>query len=363
MGFLRLWLAVGVLASHTTLVSGTVGVLAVECFFAISGFYIQMILLENYSHQRNWITKFWLSRLARLYIPYWIIMVIIIFTSPIFYLEEAKNFFHKYTVIDTIVSVFINIFILGTEHIKLLRVTNDGNLYLWDDIVIKQAWSVGMEIIFYLFAPLILLSKRITVVTTIICLTGKFFFLYKAIPEIFNILPWDWIFNTIFPFEVGIFTLGALMYHLYAYIEKSYVKKNSSSMLNSAIMYSLGILFVVVLSVALCIVLNRADSNIMIYYKQLVVSYYAYLAIIIIMIPVMFHLSKFISFDRFIGELSYSYYLWHLFIIQLVKIWNFPILTTFAISAIITVLCSVPVVLFIERPIMNLRHRLFRNKI
>src|SRR5262245_16144212 len=73
MGFFRLMLAVGVLASHSDQLMGLgmiTGRLAVKCFYVISGFYIAMILNEKYEPSRHGNVIFYQNRYLRLWPGY-----------------------------------------------------------------------------------------------------------------------------------------------------------------------------------------------------------------------------------------------------------------------------------------------------
>src|ERR1700751_2909819 len=86
MGALRLILALSVVASHADVPSilrlwG--GPSAVQIFFVISGFYMQLILRKEY---RGDAVGFWMSRGARIYPAYAIvaaITVLVIFTNAL----------------------------------------------------------------------------------------------------------------------------------------------------------------------------------------------------------------------------------------------------------------------------------------
>src|ERR1035438_7962682 len=70
MGMMRLFLAITVLLWHCPqgFVSRPISsVLAVQCFYAISGFLIQLAITANYAGADGWVRRFYLSRLLRIY--------------------------------------------------------------------------------------------------------------------------------------------------------------------------------------------------------------------------------------------------------------------------------------------------------
>lgn len=80
MGFLRLYLAICVLIVHTGIPPLPWvlhdGYEAVEIFFMISGFYMSLIALKYHS-----VKQFYTSRFLRIFIPYWMIVAIVVLLS------------------------------------------------------------------------------------------------------------------------------------------------------------------------------------------------------------------------------------------------------------------------------------------
>ena len=79
MGFLRLFLAIAVVATHAGKIFGipmVSGRTAVECFFVISGFYMCMVLEQKYLRlpTRQWLT-FIGSRVLRLFPVYLVVLL------------------------------------------------------------------------------------------------------------------------------------------------------------------------------------------------------------------------------------------------------------------------------------------------
>src|SRR5271166_6533432 len=79
MGVLRFILAVCVLLWHSS--PGVIGrflypTLAVQCFYAISGFLIQMVIAGRYRDDTRWHTRFYISRALRIYPLYLLFFVL-----------------------------------------------------------------------------------------------------------------------------------------------------------------------------------------------------------------------------------------------------------------------------------------------
>ena len=95
MGFLRLLLALSVLLTHDTqgafkLIDGDA---AVQCFFAISGFYMALVLGERYGDVRG----FYFNRALRLFPTYWAVVLLTIVLAAI---ARQPNFIQAATQSD-----------------------------------------------------------------------------------------------------------------------------------------------------------------------------------------------------------------------------------------------------------------------
>src|SRR5579862_2563412 len=79
MGLMRLLLAVAVLLFHCpvgVVVRYIHPALAVECFYSISGFLIQMAIRANYQGSAGWQRRFYISRVLRIYPLYLLFLLL-----------------------------------------------------------------------------------------------------------------------------------------------------------------------------------------------------------------------------------------------------------------------------------------------
>lgn len=345
MGFLRLWLAVMVLASHCNMLLYS-GVLAVECFFAISGFYMQMIILENYSHQPHWVRKFYESRFLRIYVPYWIIVAAILLLSP----WAASRGLPSAHMLGSWQSIALNLGIVGTDYAKLMRSTAMGhNSHLFDNLLVPVVWSVGMELLFYLLAPLLLTRLWAIIGVTIASLACKAMFLLQYAPQFPNLMFWDAFLNGIFPCEIGIFTSGALMYRLYARWRRTTANEQKVSRYYPSV-----ILLICSFILLFRYIFHLPDL-------QMIMGYYGFLILLIALIPVFFAISRNNRFDRSIGELSYSVYLSHKYLLDWVLQLGMNRTWSFVLALVATLAVAYIIVRWIETPLTSFRHRRFRT--
>ena len=216
MGLIRFFLAYSVVVGHflyfpTFRLIGTDT--AVEAFFIISGFYIAMILNGRYSS----IKDFWINRFLRLYPAY----IVIAGTSLVITLIEPsslQNIFtlppvlSTYLIFTNATMIFQDIaMFLGVRdgHVMFVKNFLESSPVVFRYLLIPQAWTLGIEISFYLLAPLLFFKKY------------KYIYLFFFISLIIRIYllmhgkfddPWSYRF---FPSELALFMLGSIAYNIY----------------------------------------------------------------------------------------------------------------------------------------------------
>lgn len=320
MGLLRFLLAISVVIAHSepfhnlTLVGGP---LAVETFFMISGFYISMILNQKYVGVNGSYWLFITNRFLRIFPLYWLALVltfVVAFVVPNYnthsYIDHTINF-SKYgrdlSLSTWIIVIISNMFIFFQDVVMFLGINiKTGNLYFTHDfhkstppvfqfMLVQQAWSVAVEIMFYLVAPFIVRRKFRSVAFLMI---GSFILKIFCAEHGFKNDPWSYRF---FPFELGYFLAGTLSYFIYG----KFFKKIDIPKFVGLTTY---------LIVGFCTV----------FFSKFTFKYadVAYLFMIFLSIPVLFKYSKGFTRDKFIGELSYPIYLIHLLVINTVSALN-----------------------------------------
>ncbi len=228
MGILRVYLAACVVFAHS---EGSFwwpvhnGREAVQIFFLISGFYMALVLSGS---RYQSIKTFYVSRFARIYIPYFIALGVVLLVSltsgitqnqwlTLTPLVANHQDFHTGQWIATAT----NFTILGQDWIMFLeddvgsglricRNVWDCKQPLWHSLWIPQAWSVGLELTFYLLAPFFAkkISLRALLGIVMFCLVMRFV-TYHYLD--LNYDPWVYRF---FPFELANFCFGILSFKL-----------------------------------------------------------------------------------------------------------------------------------------------------
>jgi peptidoglycan/LPS O-acetylase OafA/YrhL len=174
MGFIRLLLAVAVLNSHFTvaplpLVHGHEAVLG---FFAISGFYMALILDTRYESARH----FYLSRFLTLYPVYVFALALSVALVVSFDIHPMTSRAELSMLLSDPVSflamAWTSLCILGQELLFCLSPTPGGGLHfavdardsIWRQAPLIQGWSLSLEIMFYALAPLLVRLRSRTLV-------------------------------------------------------------------------------------------------------------------------------------------------------------------------------------------------------
>ena len=184
MGLLRFILAISVVIAHTSPIFGLTlvgGQLAVQSFYMISGFYMALILSEKYIGKKNSYKLFITNRLLRLFPIYWVVLLLVIFYSlfagiytngaDFASLQSYLTYLDSAHLSSFVFLIFANIFILFQDAVMFLGLNIDtGHLFftsnftstsprLHDFLLIPQAWTISIEIAFYLIAPFLVRRK------------------------------------------------------------------------------------------------------------------------------------------------------------------------------------------------------------
>ena len=310
MGTIRFLLAFSVVFSHITLPHQFLnnGADSVQLFFIISGFYMFMILQEKYLKLNKPYWYFISNRILRLY-PSYILVLIITIVYAIYsskYSSHLPNdlaayiaFWNQLDIKYLLILGISNISIIGQEllfffnygvgqDLNKIIFRPDGVNILSQFIFVPQAWSIGMELWFYLLAPFIfkISSRSLIMITSIIIISKILFLNYYS-----NHLNYQY---HMLIFELALFLLGGISFKFKIVIDNEIFKK---------------VVFVAVLFFILS--LNY-------FVKFLVLKWVMYL-LFSLSIPTIFSLTKSNTFDKLLGDLSYHIYISHILIISILR--------------------------------------------
>jgi peptidoglycan/LPS O-acetylase OafA/YrhL len=353
MGILRLLLALSVVAVHSQPILGinlVGGQTAVQAFYMISGFYMAMVITEKYSFGKGSYKLFLGNRFLKLYPIYWINLLIVLLIS-IGGLVFAKNGFHlswyieytKQMKLGTLLFfVVTNLVIFGQDLMMFLQLDKLGSLVpainfrltdppLYRFLFVEQAWTIALEMTFYLFAPILVKQKTKWLVLLMSLSFGLRIILYKIG---LNNDPWTYRF---FPLELGMFLIGVIGYRVYRQLREKIVSK----------WFLLAVYVVVILSTFIYPLIQRDNSKMWGYYLLVAVS-----------LPFIFLLFKNNKVDRIVGELSYPVYLCHFWVafvimdLMNIRNWSTGILVAFGSIGV-----SLLIVKLVVEPIDKIRQK------
>lgn len=208
------------------------------------------------------------------------------------------------------IAIFSNIFLIGQDVFMFLKLDEiSGYLNFCSDfrqtnpkfyqvLFVPQAWTIGVEICFYLIAPFLVKRKNYIIISLLFLSLLLRYYLYS---KGYQHDPWTYRF---FPTEMAFFLLGILSYRLYKY----WTNINMSSYI-----YWGFLILVVTISVNYNLINIKLFQSFFMF-KIFSFQQWFYFAVISLSIPLLFRFTKKNKLDRIIGELSYPIYISHIFI-------------------------------------------------
>lgn len=334
MGLLRFLLAIAVIGDHAAppcgflhLVGGTA---AVEIFFVVSGFYMQMVLSGKYSSPGS----FYLSRSLRIFPAYWIVAAITFSAWPV------NGFSHIGTLgWQPAALVFFANFAILLQDALLFLGSDGGRLFFTTDfasttpqlsayLIVRPSWTLALELYFYFLSPYICRLSGTAIFALGLGLTATRLATYKL-----GLVGDPWYYR-FFPFELPLFLLGMILYRAYA--DGILARKGGGG-------WAIAILVAIMMGGRIWFMLVPAQYT------------FVFVMLAAPTIPLLFSAFKNSQADRFVGDLSFPIYLVHFPIIQ----WVTP---HYAIVVALSIAAAVLISIAIDRPIDRLRHRLLANR-
>jgi peptidoglycan/LPS O-acetylase OafA/YrhL len=304
MGIVRLLLALAVVSTHAGPLPLTGnhlvgGIVAVQSFYVISGFYMALVLHGRYRNRAD----FYFNRFLRLYPTYWCVLGLAallgsttfhaILTSPLLKWDGKA------------LMLFANLFIFGSDAMLFLFPGVDGLQFTADFRdhgmrmllpfhAIPQAWTLPIEMMFYAVAPFIVKDLRGLLAIVVASLALRYVVYTSASAGD----PWTYRF---FPLELAFFCAGSIAFHVYNRIRE----------LDAARWIGAVLLIVIVGYMIAFDDVPVLLPDTLLFDGQMLQFY----ALLLASLPFIFHASRASAIDQWIGELSYPVYLVHLLVI------------------------------------------------
>lgn len=310
MGVLRLLLALTVVLGHNQLASLWFGpgvYMAVKAFFIVSGFYMSLILSGKYES----IGGFYASRALRLYPLYLAVLALTWFAavaggSSVGIMISVSIWSLVHGAIASLLA-FANLTMIGMD-LTVLGCFQDGSVYAYDLgcrpggyllnnwMLVPQAWSLSVELMFYAIAPFVVRLRARPFVALLIA--GLLLRLAIDLSSL-NVNTWHRSFG---PFEMPYFFLGVAAHRIY---QAGYLRHPTFG-----IALLLATPFYYTLEQAAGVDWSTENP-----------VWWAYFGLITLALPSLFALTKSATWDREIGELSYPIYIVHLLVMGLIDVY------------------------------------------
>jgi peptidoglycan/LPS O-acetylase OafA/YrhL len=354
MGLIRLLLALAVVLVHSPfppwsrspMIGGNI---AVEMFFMISGFYMELVLTTTYrtASGRSAALLFWVSRFLRIYPTYWIVAACMLgflaATSPSMWHEAMSAFGPGGAAYLVVVNLIIFgqdlVFWIGRSplgfHLTTNAVVGPGPTLI-QFLLDPPSWTLALELTFYLLVPLLTQLSSLWLVLIALASAGM-----RAVAYLRFGLYNDAFLYQFLPFELMYFVVGMLAFRLY---RAGFVCTGVPGIAVYVVFvgYLLGIRFI-----PRPLLAEKAIFDLLLFAGFLAA------------LPSIFALSKDWTSDRLIGELSYPVYLTHVLVYRIME-WALGReghdAAKQAFAVILILAASVLLHWAVERPIDAVRH-------
>jgi peptidoglycan/LPS O-acetylase OafA/YrhL len=292
MGFIRLLLALAVFNSHFPLVEDVSivdGHEAVLAFFAISGFYMALVLDTAYRSARD----FYAARFLAIYPMYVFALIICVGlvttldVHPLTSAAEMRAFLSDPAAL--LLTLWTSVALVGQELFFSLGQAADHTLHfvsadrvtIWRNAPMVQAWSLSLEAVFYALAPfLVRLRTRNLLLLVAAGLSLKLCLFFGPARD----FPF---FLRFFPAEFWLFGSGILAYRAYALLPEG----GSGA----------GV-FALITLMGLILCANDVHEGLEPFFLPLAA---------LVALPFIFRTFRRSALDRLAGKLSYPFYLLH----------------------------------------------------
>ena len=277
---------------------------AVQLFYVISGFLISYVLVENKAYPN--VSTFYINRYLRLY-PIYVAVTLMSFIGLLATRDSAFfNVYRAAPLAAIILLVFSNLFLFGQDWVmfsgvrdhKLVFAANfrQSDVVLYPGLLIQQAWTLGVELSFYLIAPFILPRRNVIYALLVFSVALRIGLMAKGLG--FQD-PWTYRF---FPSELAFFLAGALAHQVLLPVYVRVVSMRST----------------VLPEIATCLLIAASLAYAALPIVGSIKTVGLFL-LFILLVPMAFLFQNRHGWDNWIGSLSYPIYLVHMLVFAMLK--------------------------------------------
>jgi peptidoglycan/LPS O-acetylase OafA/YrhL len=273
---------------------------AVQLFYIISGFLISYVLTERKSYTT--VGTFYLNRYLRLYPVYLFVACAALISN----LLTNHPFFDLYRQMPTSAQallVFSNSVLFGQDWVMFAAVKaghlvpssnyEDSDVLLYQGLLAPQAWTLGVELSFYVIAPFVLPRRKLVWGLLLASVVLRAYLIHLGIG---SHDPWTYRF---FPTELALFLCGSLAHQI---LLPAYRRKLGAQAAAAGTAAT-----IILVGVSLAYPWLPGGLHL----KSL-----ALFVCFVLLIPLTFLFQNRHSFDRKIGELSYPIYVCHMLVVS-----------------------------------------------
>jgi len=330
-GTYRYLLAILVAMSHNwPVLMNWSGYYSVFGFFILSGYLMTSVLTDTYGHSVSGITRFMTNRVLRLYPPY---LIAALFAVCVYIVvpDDPRLVFNRFLYLpDTTMEWLQNIFLFGLAPFET------------KPILVGPAWSLTVELVYYFALAILLARWRIIVVLWLVLSLAQTAFSFE------NGIDFSHRYFTIIAGSLP-FSTGAFIYHFKGhlkFIQKWHVFPAFALFIGNMIFtrylwgnprMSYGIYVSYLLCAYMVICLSKVDKS---------------------------DVSSWVSrYDKFLGNLSYPVFLFHM-ACKIIVIWFLGPnwrghkLASFVASLLLANLIAYAVFVLVEKNVNKVRDRI-----
>jgi peptidoglycan/LPS O-acetylase OafA/YrhL len=290
------------------------GGVAVIIFYMISGFYMSMVITEKYSKQGpGWERNFLWHRALRLFPCYWAVLVFTLLVQHFMHTPNVYTDSLGLNLLERGLLLFSDTFIVGQDILiggaTLHWHDGPGGIVVsWSHFPVAVAWSVGVEITFYVLAAFFIVrDKRSAIFALVIAIYFRLYFLIVNGKSLgfsrdgmgYSNTPWGYHF---FGIALIFFMLGWVAYQLYLALDARL--KRNPRFIRAIQAYTAGLVVLILLA---CLRFN-GFQDIKDYNDP---GMWLAVPLFMLLIPNAFILTRNSKVDEYLGMFSYPIYLCH----------------------------------------------------